>query len=233
MTQGSYGVGTGILLVSCGLRLLYSPVMLMSQVSAHKMQLLAPEMKNYQQSHFLLAAKKEYKEMEALHDQLVALKFRNGVRGSTTLLGLTQAPFVYVFYLTITEMIQKADLFPALRTDGFLWFTDLTLPDPYYALPVMLACSMSLVFHVIPMQRHQKLQQGTEMADAFKMMKYIVFLGIPLTGSFASALTLNWLTISMFQHMLHFCFFSQFGKKMLNLPDVLPGTHLERMVRAT
>jgi YidC/Oxa1 family membrane protein insertase len=36
----------------------------------------------------------------------------------------------------------------SLRTGGILWFTDLTVPDPFYALPLMTMASLLATLEV-------------------------------------------------------------------------------------
>ena len=36
----------------------------------------------------------------------------------------------------------------SMKTGGMLWFTDLTIPDPYFLLPVMTAATLFLTIEV-------------------------------------------------------------------------------------
>lgn len=36
----------------------------------------------------------------------------------------------------------------SMRTGGLFWFTDLTLPDPYYLLPILTSATMWLTIEV-------------------------------------------------------------------------------------
>ena len=68
-----------------------------------------------------------------------------------------------------------------------------------------------------------------------KLMKYAILLGIPFTGMFPAVfftqgVVLNWATMSVFQLGLNTVLFSSLGKRMIGLPEILPGSYKERLV---
>lgn len=58
---------------------------------------------------------------------------------------LFQVPIFVTMFLALREM---STTLLSLKTGGIFWFTDLTLPDPYYLLPALSACGFVATFEV-------------------------------------------------------------------------------------
>ena len=148
VTQGPYGIGTGILVTSLAMRLIFMPAIISSQVTVQKTQKLTHE---FNQFRFLIMKLARSNEAEALmkaKDDFSLLKHRFGIKTSSQFLPMTQLPFVLAFYWTLVEMTAHTGLYPGLKTEGFLWFTNLSVPDPYYGLSILLATSAFTTIHV-------------------------------------------------------------------------------------
>lgn len=59
---------------------------------------------------------------------------------------LIQAPFFFALY-SGAQRIAFLPV-PSLREGGLLWFTDLTLPDPYYILPTLAVAGINITMRV-------------------------------------------------------------------------------------
>jgi YidC/Oxa1 family membrane protein insertase len=71
---------------------------------------------------------------------------QNNLNPLSILLPAAQAPFFISAFLAIRGMSK----FPveSFTTGGALWFTDLTLADPYYILPVLATGSILVMVYV-------------------------------------------------------------------------------------
>ncbi|KAI0436316.1 hypothetical protein F4803DRAFT_239827 [Xylaria telfairii] len=123
---------------------------------------------------------------------------------------------------TITHTAAAAAIDPSLTIEGCLWFTDLTVPDPYHILPMLL--SVSLVYNLLPKSEEQfsdrvrvafglrpKSARAQTLAEAdyrirswerAKAIFYVALVGVgtmlgPLTLNLPAALHLYWLTSSL------------------------------------
>lgn len=69
---------------------------------------------------------------------------------------------------TVAEVPSTANqaIDPAFFSDGFLWFTDLTAPDPYYILPTCFAGMM--VLNLIPKDKAARMKLFGPFYDIFK-----------------------------------------------------------------
>lgn len=77
--------------------------------------------------------------------QQAMLKTNNSMTASLIPM-LVQTPIFVSFFLTLRAMTS----YPVedMATQGLLWFKDLTLADPYYALPVMTASTLFVVLRL-------------------------------------------------------------------------------------
>jgi len=66
--------------------------------------------------------------------KMKAMTTKAGFKFSRTLVPLIQIPFGFAMYRILTNM--AALPIPGLETGGVLWFTDLTVPDPLFILPL-------------------------------------------------------------------------------------------------
>ncbi|CAI9575685.1 unnamed protein product [Staurois parvus] len=110
----------------------------------------------------------------------------NPLRGF--LVPLVQAPVFISFFVALRQMAYLP--VPSMQTGGLWWFTDLSIADPYYVLPLVVTCSMWAV-----------LELGAEtgvnnpnlriMKTVFRIMPLIV---LPLTINFPTAVFTYWVT---------------------------------------
>ena len=61
----------------------------------------------------------------------------HGVYPSISMLNLLQMPLHITFISLINKLSYNYDLQPGMFTEGFLWFRDLSSPDPFSVLPVI------------------------------------------------------------------------------------------------
>ncbi|KAI3385018.1 hypothetical protein SNEBB_003192 [Seison nebaliae] len=106
----------------------------------------------------------------------------------SALLPMAQLPFFMSMFLGIRGMANVP--LPSLVDGGCLWFTDLTVADPYYIVPIVTAFTMYLT-----------IEMGTEagikansMNNTMKLvMRCMPIVTLPFTINFATAVTYYWL----------------------------------------
>jgi YidC/Oxa1 family membrane protein insertase len=206
------------------MRATFSPFILMSQVNALKNILLYPEMDKYREDMSLAYRTGNKAKIEAVNNYFKELKFKYKINNSYSIFTMAQVPFIIYFFWTLQDMTYNVDIYPAMTTDGFLWFKDLSEADPYFALPVMFACSTFWAIHKSP----NSAQSIGPMSKYLKYLKYFVFLGIPVTSTFPAAIVLNWTMMSVFQMTINSLVYSRIGRKILKIPQYLPGSILEK-----
>ena len=65
------------------------------------------------------------------------IRRNHGVYPMISMLNIFQLPVHMVYISMINRLSFNFDINPAILTDGVLWFTDLSSPDPWGILPVI------------------------------------------------------------------------------------------------
>ncbi len=164
--------GIAIVLLTVGIKLLFAPLQYKSYKSMKEMQLLQPK---------VLALQAKYKDdRDRLNKELIKL-YRdhkvNPVGGCLPML-LQMPVFVALFnvlYMTI-ELRQAPFL---------LWVTDLSIPDPYYVLPILMGVTMVIQQKITPTTMDPVQAKIMLMLPAFMTLLFL---------NFASGLVLYWFT---------------------------------------
>lgn len=143
-----FGMGTGIIGLSILIRGIWSPFIVYNQISSIKIKLLEPETESYQQTMKRLYKLGDRSLISQANEDYTRIKRKYGIWTGLQLMPMTQLPFVLLFFWTLQELTFSQELFPSMTTDGFFWFKNLTEPDPYYILPLLLAGSTFISIHV-------------------------------------------------------------------------------------
>ncbi|KAF9912896.1 Mitochondrial inner membrane protein oxa1l [Linnemannia zychae] len=130
------------------------------------------------------------------------------------MLPLLQAPVMISFYLALRDMANLP--VPQFRDGGLAWFTDLTIADPTYVLPV----ASSLGFLAI-MELGSEAG-GVAQPKAMKnVMRVMAVAMVPLTMNFPSAIFVYWLTSNMFTAGQILFFKTPAVRKFFNIPQLI------------
>jgi len=130
---GNYG--WSIVLLTLLINVFISPLRHKSVVSMRKMQVVQPEMKAIQARYAGL--KKTDPARQKMNTEIMALYKEKGVNPASGCVPmLLQFPVLLAFYSMLSQSIE-------LRGADFgFWIHDLSQPDPYYIIPVLMAGTM-------------------------------------------------------------------------------------------
>ena len=146
-------VGTGlpwwatIAATTVAVRLALSPIVIRLQVNAVKINNLRPEvepimkkMQEYKRSgEKMLESNASAKMMNIYH--------KNGCNPvKMMLMPFIQIPIFITFFITLRRMTGLP--VAGMSSEGMLWFQNLTIADPYYALPILASLSFLAVMQV-------------------------------------------------------------------------------------
>ena len=124
---GNWGVA--ILAITCLLKLLFYPLSEASGKSMAKMRALQPRIKNIQEQY-----KNDKEKLGRATMELYQREKVNPVSGCLPM--LVQIPVFFAFYYVLVESVE-------MRQAPFaLWLQDLSAPDPYFVLPILMAGAM-------------------------------------------------------------------------------------------
>ncbi len=168
----THNYGIAIILLTVCIKLLFVPLQYKSYKSMQGMQKIQPK---------VLEIQNKYKDdRERLNKELMKLYKDHKVNpvGGCLPMFLQMPAFISLFnilYMTID-----------LRQAPFmLWITDLSVPDPYYLLPILMGGSMVL---------QQKIMPTTMDPTQAKMMLFLPVLLTFLFLTFPAGLVLYWVT---------------------------------------
>ncbi|KAG0331631.1 Mitochondrial inner membrane protein oxa1l [Podila humilis] len=129
-------------------------------------------------------------------------------------LPLIQAPIMISFYLALRDMANLP--VPQFKEGGLGWFTDLTIADPTYVLPV----ASSLGFLAI-MELGSEAGGVAQPKTMKNVMRGMAVLMIPLTMNFPSAIFVYWLTSNVFTASQIMFFKAPAVRRFFNIPQLL------------
>ncbi|XP_078391429.1 mitochondrial inner membrane protein OXA1L isoform X2 [Cetorhinus maximus] len=114
----------------------------------------------------------------------------NPLRGF--LVPLIQAPIFISFFVALRQMAYLP--VPSLQTGGLWWFTDLTAPDPFYLLPLVVTSTM---WGIIELGAESGVDNPNlrTMKVVFRIMPLVI---LPFTMSFPTAVFTYWLTSNLY-----------------------------------
>lgn len=216
------GMGAGLIISAVGVRLVFMPLMMYSQISGIKMKLLQPDMEQLQESakRYMKTGNREAAKIEQA--KVKKLRSKYGIFPSISTLNILQMPM----HLTWISLVNKmAFNYPGLLTDGgFLWFKDLSSPDPLGVLPVIGA---SVTFMNIMSTSTTNL--NPTMRNLRRYMFILPLMTIPVWMTFPAAFNIYWLSVSSLQLIVLNLFRNFKFRSYMGIPQFLPGTKLERM----
>jgi YidC/Oxa1 family membrane protein insertase len=162
--------GWAIILLTLVVKTVLYPLTRASYISMAKMKALAPKLETLKAQYGDDKVRLQKAMMELYKSEKV-----NPIGGCLPM--ILQIPVFIGLYWALLSSVE-------LRQAGFLWVNDLSLPDPYYILPVILAITMFLQTYLNP--------PPTDPVQA-KMMKIMPLAFSVMFFFFPAGLVLYWL----------------------------------------
>ena len=170
--------GWSIIVLTALINLVLFPLRLKQQVSMQKMQKVQPQMRTLQDKYKKLKAN-DPKRVE-VQSQMMNLYKEHGINPMSGCLPLLlQMPFLIAFWKMLSVSIDLR------HAPWMLWITDLSRPDPYYIMPILMAASMFIT---------QKMTPTTADPVQARMMMIMPIMFSVLFITAQSGLMLYWLT---------------------------------------
>lgn len=179
--------GWAIVLLTLLVRLVLFPLTHKSTVSMKKMQALNPQIQAIRQKYRpKLKDKKGRPNAEAqrkMNEEIMALYKKEGVNPAGGCLPiLLQMPVLFAFYSLLQAVVELR------HAPWMLWIQDLSAPDPYYVLPIVMGASQYLQQKLTPTAGDPMQRKIMMLMPAFFT---ILFLKFP------SGLVLYWFTSNL------------------------------------
>lgn len=134
---GSIAIGTLIL------RLAMFPFVVSAQKSAALMNEILPEQAILKEKMNKARMVGDTMEFARLSNESMTLFKRKGIKPIRAFLApMAQMPVFVTFFLTLRRMAGHP--VESLKNGGLFWFEDLSMPDPFYALPIFTSLTLWL-----------------------------------------------------------------------------------------
>jgi YidC/Oxa1 family membrane protein insertase len=177
-----HNYGWAIIFLTIVITMAFLPLKIKQIRSAQEMQRVAPIIKGIQEKY------KQYKfndpRKQRMQQEIMKIYKDHNINPLGGCLPmLLQLPFLYGFYMVLYVSIELR------HAPWFAWVKDLSAPDPYYILPIVMTVSMFIMQKMTPMTMGDPSQQR------MMMIMPIVFGFISL--NFASGLVLYWMTSNL------------------------------------
>ncbi|KAJ3014723.1 Mitochondrial inner membrane protein oxa1l [Thoreauomyces humboldtii] len=176
------------------IRVALTPLILRVQRTSAKMHNISGRTKPLQEEMM-----RQKNDGDMVSAQKTMLKLRQeykkeGVNPLGGLLALVQAPIFISFFFGLKGMAELP--VPGLATGGFAWFTDLTLADPTYVLPVLASLGM---LGVMEIGAEMGGQGGQAQSKGMKnFLRVALVASIPFTASLPAAIFMYWVSTNLF-----------------------------------
>jgi YidC/Oxa1 family membrane protein insertase len=203
--------GWSIIVLTALINLVLFPLRLKQQVSMQKMQKIQPQMRTLQDKYKKLKAN-DPKRVE-VQSQMMNLYKEHGINPMSGCLPLLlQMPFLIAFWKMLSVSIELR------HAPWMFWVTDLSRPDPFYIMPILMAVSMFIT---------QKMTPTTADPVQARMMMIMPIMFSVLFISAQSGLMLYWLTSNVVGIGQQFAINKYWSAKDTEAPKNKPGKKQE------
>ncbi|XP_069674457.1 mitochondrial inner membrane protein OXA1L [Periplaneta americana] len=206
-------------------RVLIFPLVIMAQRNAAKMTNNMPQLQTLQLK--MTEARQTGNQLEAARyaqEMVMFMKEKELNPMKNVLVPLAQAPLFISFFMGLRGMANVP--VESMRSGGLFWFTDLTVPDQYYLMPLITSLTMWITIEVGT--------DGARLSSAnLQTMKYVLrampVCILPFTINFPGAILVYWVSTN-FISLMQVGFlripavreFFKIEKAVVHSPDSLP-----------
>lgn len=170
------------------IRTMLTPLVVIAQRNAAIMRNVMPEMQDVQNR--ITEARQMGNSVEYAHanQELMQLMKSRGFNPlKNMLIPFAQMPIFLSYFIGIRRMVNTP--VESLQTGGALWFTDLTLADPYYLLPLITSATLALTIHL---GTDAVRVPGQETPMLMLFLKAIPIVIFPFIMNFPAAMVVYW-----------------------------------------
>ncbi len=186
--------GWSIVAITIIIRLVLYPLTYKGMVSMNRLKELSPKIKEIQKQY-----KGEPQKMNAKMMELYKKHNANPMGGCMPM--LMQIPIFFAIYRVLLNSIELK------HAEWIGWYTDLSVMDPYYVLPVLMGASMYWQQRITPTNFTDPMQE--------KIMRFLPLIFTFFFITFPAGLTLYWFVNNIFSVAQQYYVNSIFSKQKL------------------
>jgi YidC/Oxa1 family membrane protein insertase len=134
-------MGLITILIALTARLIFIPVTYSNYLSMSKNKRLSPDINNFTNKIKNLRKTENIVLAKKMENELAEFRKTHGLKNNITrnLMMLAQGFTMLVWMGMVHKFSFKLDEYPQMLTEGFFWFSDLTVPDPYFIFPILIS----------------------------------------------------------------------------------------------
>jgi hypothetical protein len=83
---------------------------------------------------------RNYMMMKNVQNEVQNMRRKNNIHTGDIFINLMQLPLLMTWFFSIRYVLSLPEIYPSVRTEGLLWFKDLSAYDSLFLLPVISAC---------------------------------------------------------------------------------------------
>ena len=179
--------GLSIVATTVVLRIVLFPLMVQAQRAASRMAYVQPELNTLKDRYERISAPTRADQMQ-FSTNMKALFTKYKVNPFQTVI----APIVQIpLFIGMFFGLKKVSMyFPEeLKAGGMFWFVDLSVPDPYYILPLMSSATFLLLVEI---GKDQMLRAGGSSVMMLNVFRFMCILSLPFVVNFEASMLLYW-----------------------------------------
>lgn len=211
-----------IMLTTLGIRTATLPIMLMQIKNTHRLSAARPEVEALVEHLKEEQARGNPNAMSEYQTRVAAVWAKhkaNPLKSVATL--LVQMPLFIGFFSALRGM--AAAKVPSLTEGGMWWFTDLTVPDATYALPILASLTFLLTVEVGAADGMEG--QPDKMKSKMKnIMRVVALIIVPFSGNMPASVFMYWTASNAFSLLQTSVLKIPGVKQALGLPKTAPGS---------
>lgn len=170
------------------IRFLLTPLVVISQRNAAIMRNVMPEMQDVQNRITEARQMGNSVEYAQANQELMQLMKTRGFNPlKNMLIPFAQMPIFLSYFIGIRRMVNTP--VESMQTGGLWWFSDLTLADPYYLLPLITSGTLALTIHL---GTDAVRVPGQETPMLMLFLKAIPIVIFPFIMNFPAAMVVYW-----------------------------------------
>lgn len=220
MTGVNYAITIGA--ITFGFRTLMLPIFIKAQQNSSRMAHVKPEMDVLKAKIDRLDPKDMQKQQDYAKEMQALFRKYDVNPLKSLILPIIQMPVFMSMFFALRKM---PDFFQNELSDGgILWFTDLSAPDPYYALPIFSGLSFLAMMELSKKSMlASSPQQGQMMLTVFRGMAFLI---VPFSMNFPTCVLTYWTVNNTFSLVQSAAFNNPTIRKQLGIwetPKPVPG----------
>lgn len=177
-----------ILIGTICVRTLLFPLVIMAQRNGAKLANNMPQLQHLQAK--LTEARQMGNQIEAARYSQAMMEFMRDKQVNplkNMIVPLAQAPLFISFFIGLRQMANAP--VESMKEGGLWWFTDLTVADPYYLLPIITSITMLATIEIGTDSARMQHQNMQTMKYILRAMPLVIF---PFTMNFPGAIVQYW-----------------------------------------